>query len=61
METEYSSASAQERSLDHVKDIPELIKHCEMKEYWEWKCGARSHSESNIIHALAESMGHIVF
>jgi len=41
METECSSASAQELSLDHVKDILELIKHCDMKAYWEWKYGAR--------------------
>jgi hypothetical protein len=39
METECSSAFSQELSLDHVKDIPELTKHCDMKTYWEWRYG----------------------
>jgi hypothetical protein len=40
METECSSTFAQELSLDHVKDILELIKHCDMKVYWAWSYGA---------------------
>jgi len=40
METECSSAFAQELSLDHVKDVLELTKHCDMKAYLEWRYGA---------------------
>jgi hypothetical protein len=40
METECLTTFAQELSLDLVKDIRELIKHCDVKEYWEWRYGA---------------------